>query len=246
MRPNDRTQFVDYCLRKLGHPVVKVSVADEQIQDRVDDAIQWWQEAHIEGSETAYFKHTLTQDEIDNKEISTEGIHPNILTITDILTIEGGGSNDKQLTRLWQFKASVHDLDFYGRSLTNYVIQMQYLSSMRNLLDNGIHLQFSRHRSTLKVNGINWEKAVAGQSYVVVEATVGLEESANIWNDRALKRYAAALIKKQWGENMKKYNDVVLVGGITMNGQQIWDEARDEIREIEEEINDTPLDFFIG
>ncbi len=247
--PNTRQKLIDYCLRALGHPVIEINVDDDQIEDRVDEAIQFYQEFHSDAVVRNLLKHQVTQTDIDNGYISLSA-GANILSINNVFNI----SNSNSGTSLFSVDYQLHMndiLDMNGSfgGIVNYELTKQYLSLIdRNV--NGVYemIQYSRHKSrvnfhtdTLKDLGVGNYVVFDGYSSVDPEAFVG------VYNDMFLKKYATALIKRQWGLNLIKFEGMVLPGGVTMNGRAIYDDAIADLEKLEEKIRLEhelpPLDF---
>ena len=255
--PLTRNQLKDYCLRQLGSPVIEINVEDSQVEDRIDDAIQFFAEYHFDGVERRYYKYQVTQDDIDRYNadplnggyIPLNGIDPNIVSII----------------RLFQFSESTINLfdvryqmalnDFYGLrtgmgTLANYDITKQHLSMIQQMLDPEKMIRFSRVTNKLHID-MNWEEDVDVGTYLVFECYTAIDPTINteIYNDRLLKKYATALIKRQWGQNLSKFDSIQLPGGVSFNGSQIYEQASQEIDKIEEEMQlkyELPVDFFTG
>ena len=89
-KPTNKEEFKQYCLRKLGHPVIQINVSDEQIDDRVDEAISFFNDYHYNGSEHIYLKHQLTQTDIDNGYIN---VPERLLGVTRIFDLNSSISS---------------------------------------------------------------------------------------------------------------------------------------------------------
>ncbi len=216
-----RTEFKSYCLRKLGSPVIQINVADEQVEDRIDDALEYYQDYHYDAVEDTYLAHQITQTDMDNKYIP---INNNIIGI-------------KQVIPLFQSE----------NSSTN---MFDHLQMVNEIITGRVPIRYNRHVNKLYLD-IDWTAAVSVGENIIIEATrvIDPDTYTDVWNDRWLKRYATALIKKQWGENLTKYEGVQLPGGITFNGSRILDEANQEIEKLEQEMSlsyELPVDIMVG
>ena len=244
--PASREQFKDWCLRQLGHPVIEINVDDDQVEDRIDEAIQYFRDFHFDGVERWYMQHQITEENKTNRYIP---IPDNIIGINRIFPI---GNNTQSTMNMfdYRYQLRLNDLHmFTSTSYTNFVITMQHLRTLDLLFTGEQPVRFNRHTNKLYVD-MDWDKVATGD-YLIIEGFIVLDPNTytDVWNDRMLKRYATALIKKQWGNNLKKYQGMQLPGGIQMNGQQIHDEAVQEINEIEQLIRNTyeePPMFMIG
>ena len=244
--PASREQLKDWCLRKLGHPVIEINVDDDQVDDRIDEAFQYFHDFHFDGVERWYLKHQITQENKDNGWIP---ITENIIGVTRIFSI--GSSNASVNMFDLRYQLRLHELyDFTSTSYVNYTLTMQHIRTLDMLFSGEQPIRFNRHTDKLYID-MNWDSGLDVGEWVVIEGYIIADPTAysDVYNDRMLKRLATALIKRQWGENMKKFNGMQLPGGITMNGQQIYEEAVDEIDKIEELIRLTyeePPQFLVG
>lgn len=313
--PATRQQFKDYCLRQLGHPVIQINVDDDQVEDRIDDALQFFHDYHFEGCEKVYMKHKFTQEDIDRQWIYCPDP---VLFVIGVMPFDDSNSSVNMFDLRYQLR--LHDLyDFTSVSYVSYEITMQHIRTLNLLFSGTPQFRFNRHHNKLFLD-IDWERDATLGEYVVIECyrkmspdsisltgTVSATNTANtltgtgtkfdqellegdvvtigstevqvkrilspteiqltkvptedisgtvtvagltdVWNDRFLKRYGTALIKKQWGTNMKKFGGIQMPGGVTLNGKEIYDEAVEEINKIEEEMqsyNVLPSDFIMG
>lgn len=242
--PTSRTEFAKYCLRKLGAPVIKINVDDDQVNDRIDEALLFWYDYHFDGSEKTYYKHQLTQQDFDNKYII---LPDNIIGAVKIFEHGFASSNIANPYNL-QYQAYFSDLirGVSSGGLISYYIAYQNLQFMEQILVGLVPIRFNRHSHQLHLD-MDWTRFGVGD-YVLVEAwqVIDPDVYTDAWSDRLLMRYATALIKRQWGENLKKYDGMEMPGGTTFNGQKIYDEAQDEIADLEQQIIDSsmpPMDF---
>jgi|TARA_R110000772_G_scaffold221096_3_gene331508 hypothetical protein len=247
--PNTRQKLIDYCLRALGHPVIEINVDDDQIEDRVDEAIQFYQDFHSDAVVRNLLKHQVTQTDIDNGYIGIS-TSANILSINNVFSIDNTNSGTSLLSLDYQMHLNdVFDLNGAFGGIVNYELTQQYLSLIdRNI--NGAYemIQYSRHKSR-----VNFHTNALGElgvgNYVVFDgySAVDPESFTAVYNDMFLKRYITALVKRQWGLNLIKFEGMVLPGGVTMNGRQIYDDAIADIEKLEEKIRLEhelpPLDF---
>ena len=246
-KPNSRQELIDYCLRNLGAPVIEINVDEEQVDDRVDEALQFYQEYHSDAIIKHFRKHQVTQDDIDNRYID---LPENLLFMSRILPLESGSDSNMFSLDYQLHLNDIYDLRTPG-AILNYTMTEQFLTTL-DMTFNGLdqRLRFNRHMNRLYID-TDWDLDFDIGDYIIIEgySTVKPEEYPDVYNDMFLKRYLTALIKRQWGINMKKFTGMQLPGGVEMNGQQIYDEANDEIREIEEEMQlkyEMPPMGFIG
>lgn len=243
--PSSREEFRDWCLRQLGHPVIEINVDDDQIEDRIDEALQYFQQFHFDGVERTYFKHQITQDDIDNQWIP---IDDSIISIIKIWPISTTSATINMFDLRYQLR--LHELyDFTSTSYVNYVLTMQHIRTLDMLFSGEQPIRFNRHTNKVYLDA-NWamlqpDEWIIAEGYVIIDP----ELYNKVYNDRMLKKLATAYIKRQWGTNMKKFQGMQLPGGVMMNGQQIYDEAVQEITELEQNIRDTfeePPQFILG
>lgn len=245
-QPTTREEFKDWILRKLGAPVIQINVADEQVDDRVDEAIDYWRDYHYNGSQLVYLKHQITQDDIDNGYIT---LPTQLLGISGIFNLNTSISTGSGIFNVqYQFVlTNIQDITSYN--LQHYYMTMQNLEFMQEILVGRPLIRYNRHVNRLHID-TSAGNLVAGE-YVVVEAYDVIDPNTytDVWSDRWLQNYAAVLIREQWGLNLTKFSNMQLVGGVSFNGEQILQEARDERQRMEEDAigNLQPLTYnFIG
>lgn len=249
MKPSSRADFIKYCLRNLGEPVVEVNVDDDQIDDRVDEAVQYYTTYHYEGVVKTYLKHQITQQDKDEGRIH---IPDYVYGITRIVPFSNVVSSSNLFFDVsYQLMLS----DLYNLTTTDvlyYTMLNQHITLLNDLLNAVPSFEFNKNVGYIEFpnspEGIDRRLNVG--EYVVIECYRALDpyDFSKIWNDYWLKRYATALIKRQWATNLKKYSNMVLPGGIVVDGNSLYDEAVGEIRELEEELitKFAPLNFFLG
>lgn len=259
-RITSRDQFIDYCLRRLGHPVIEINVDDDQIEDRVNDAIQLFHDYVAEGSYRVYIDVTITQDMITRGFIdfdldSTNITNPdNILSVVRVLPINDSTSSVNFFDIKYQMRLNdVADLATSVGDLAYYEQMQQYLATIDLKLTGHPQIQFSRNGNTLNIFG-----DIAGSNgdlqagdKIMIEMYVASDANANgkVYDNMFLKEYATALIKEQWGQNLIKFEGMQLPGGVQLNGRQILEDAKQEIEAARQRIYneyDTPPDFFVG
>ena len=237
----------EYCLRRLGHPVIEINVDEEQCDDRVSDALQYFAEYHFDGVEKVFLKHTITQDDIDNEYIPMADpviSVVRVLPIPNFNAFQTGFFNE-------EFQLRIQDLNtFTGSSLINWQMSLQNWSMVDHLFTVTPTIHFNRKQNKVYLE-TNWADKFSVGNILVIEAYRILDPTTytEVYDDMFLKKYCTALIKRQWGENLKKFEGVQLPGGVTLNGKTIYDEAVEEIIKIEEEMNlkwELPPDGFLG
>lgn len=245
-KPTTRSEFKEYCLRRLGKPVISINVDDDQVDNRVDDAINYFWEYHFEGSEKVYYKHQITDLDKTNRYIT---LPDNIMGAVRLFEISSFASSIGNMFDV-RYQIALNDLySLTSHSMVPYFMTMQHISMLEQLLNGAKPIRYSRHKNILNID-MHWDNYQTG-TWLVVEAyqVIDPEDYADAWSDRWLQRYATALIKKQWGENIKKFSGMQMPGGMSFNGQQIWNEATEEIAQLEEEMINSysiPVGFIMG
>lgn len=244
--PANKEELKDFCLRQLGYPVVQINVDDVQVEDAVELAFEYWNEFHFNGTERTYLKHQMTEEDIENKYIT---VPDSFVGATRIFPV--GGTNQSMSFFDLRYQLRLNDLwDLSSTSYTNYSITMQHMATLDLLFSGQQPIRFNKLTNKLYVDW-DWQNDIEPDQWIVVEGYIITDPVAytRVWNDRMLKKLATAYVKKQWGNNMKKFGGMQLPGGVTMNGQQIFDEATAEIAQIEQYIADTyqePPRFLVG
>jgi len=319
-KPNSQATLIKYCKRALGHPVIEINVDDDQVDDRIDEAFQFYNEYHSDAVEKIFLKHKVTGSTLTlsasvasnftvgetitggtsgatavivtataNKIAYNSLGDSNVVFATEVITggtstasatvssiskgdIENGFITIPELitnvvkvfplsdttsgASLFDIKYQLHMNDVYSLgymgSLVNYAISKQWLAMADILMDSDEkHIDFNRHKNQLRID-MDWSKeTVRDSTYIVIECFRILDPATytDIYNDYYLKRYATALIKKQWGINLSKFEGMQMPGGVTFSGRQILEDANEELIKLEEEARlnwELPIDFLIG
>ncbi len=319
-KPNSRATLIDYCLRNLGAPVIEINVDDDQLDDRIDEALQFYQHYHADAIEKVFLKQQIDYTKLtltahleaqaltvgetitgnNGAKAKIRAIDSNVLTIENynplvtgfvngtiitgetstnsatVSTISKGPMDYRYLeipelvtdvirvlpirdhsasTSLFDVKYQMHLNDMYSLgymgSLLEYTMAKQYLSTLDVLIDSDDKfISFDRHRDQLRID-MDWHNEVEIGSYIVIEAYRIIDPATftDVYNDYFLKKYATALIKKQWGANLLKFEGMQMPGGVTFNGRQLFDDAVQELERLEEEVRlnwEQPVDFYIG
>jgi hypothetical protein len=232
--PTTRKLFKDYCLRRLGFPVIDINVDDGQVEDRIDDALAYYRDFHFDGTEHVYLSYKITQSDVDNKYITLPEDINYVIRIFDI----GRATSTSNLFNI-RYQIHLNDLfDFSSTTYVPYVMGMRHIEELEQIFVGSKPIRFNRHNNRLYVD-MKWDKDVKVDDYVIVDCyrVLDSETFSDVWSDPWLKKYATALIKKQWGENLKKFEGMNLPGAVKFNGQKIWDEANEEVNALEKEMN---------
>ena len=248
--PASRDQFIEYCKRRLGEPVLEINVDDDQVEDRVDEAIQYWQQYHSDAVYRTYVAYKVTDADITNKYIDLDD------DVLYIVKMFGLGQPIRANTNMFDIKYQmmlndIADMQNYAGDLAYYNQLQNYLSLLDMELNGVPQTTYVRHQNRLYIHGEFQQKDILKDDYIIYEAykTINTTTFTRVWNDSWLKLYATALIKEQWGINLMKFEGMQLPGGVVMNGRQYYDDAEAEKDELEEKIrleNELPPDFFIG
>jgi hypothetical protein len=258
-QPSTRQGLIDYCKRQLGAPVLQINIADDQVNDVIDDAIQFYQEWHYDGVERMYLKHLVTADDVARFTASNElnstadpdastwenrknfiEIPDHVIGISKVFGVSSnwvrndlfGLSNQYFLMDVFSFSSG---FAFGNFDMTNYFMIRQYFETLDMVVNTGalVEYRFNKRQDRLFID-IDVNRLTEG-NYILIECHRALnpQEFTQVYNDSFLKRYATALMKRQWGQNLIKYNAVQLPGGITLNGRQIYEDALAEIAQLE-------------
>ena len=257
--PATRETLKQYSLRALGKPVIEINVDDDQLEDRIDEAVQYFQQFHYDGIRRTYLKYKLTAadktrlsglnaesesatDLKDNSVSTTWYEDKNYLVVPDsILSIINiFPFSDKGNLNLFdvRYQLRLNDLyDFSSTSVINYDVVLRHLDFLDHILVGEKPMRFNQHENKLYVD-MDWKNDLQVGEYLVIEAYRKLDPATNtdVFNDLFLKRYVTALFKKQWGANLSKFGGVQMIGGVTLNGQQIYMDAMSDIEKLEQEI----------
>ena len=270
--PTTKATLKSYCLRALGFGVIDINVSDDQADDRLDEALQFFAQYHYDGIEKMYLKHLITSDEVtrarsdasttatdtaDSSITATwkEGknfipIPSAVVSVVQVFpfTDTGAGSNMFDI----RYQLRLNDLfDFSSTSVIQYQMTMDNIDLLEHILVGETPIRFNQHQNRLYID-MDWENDVtADVDYLLIECYRKLDPTTytDIYDDIYLKRYATTLIKKQWGANLSKFNGVTMLGGVTMNGETLYSQAVEEQNKLEEEIQlafELPINYMIG
>lgn len=233
--PSSRADLKEYIKRALGYPVINVEVSDDQIDDRIDDALKKYWDYHFDGADHVYYKHQVTQTDHDNKYIT---LPDDIWGAVRIFPIGNGFVS----TNMFDIRYQLMLNDLYSitsQSIVPYYMMMQHIQLLEQVLVGQQPIRFNRKNNKLHID-MSWERLPVGH-YIVVEAyqIIDPDTHTSVWNDQWLIRYATQLVKKQWGNNIKKFGNMQMPGGVVFNGQAIYDEAQDELVHLESELINT-------
>jgi hypothetical protein len=246
MAVTTRQTLIDYCLRALGEPVVEINVDDQQVEDRIDEAIEYFRQYHYDGIEKVYLKYQVTTDDVASKSIPLNDL---IYGVTRVFPVAAGTSTSKSIFDL-QYQLRLNDLyDLTSTSIIYYSMVMSHLALLDQTLNGHPLYRFNRLTNRLYIDD-NWIENIPVGTYVLVECYRALDPTAapKLYNESWLKHYATALIKKQWATNLKKFQGLQLPGGVSIDGDKLYAEAQDEIKDLENDLmnKSAPLEFMMG
>lgn len=231
-----RSGLKDYCLRRLGAPVIDINVSDEQIEDRISDAFQYYTEYHYDAVETVYLKHVITAQDIANKYLT---IDDGIISIIRIFPL----SSTWTKSYMWdiRYQLRLHELwDFTSVNMLNYTMTMQHLRNLELLFTGEVPIRYQRHTNKLYLD-LAWGSSELPEGSTVVAEGYKMIDPAiytDVYDDRWLKEYSTELLRRQWGDNLRKFQGITLPGGVQLNGDKIYQDAVSQIRRLEEEMQD--------
>ena len=268
--PNTKAALKEHCLRTLGKPVIDINVDDDQVDDRIDDALQYFAQYHYDGVERMYLKHKITQSEIDRAQTNTTATATDTADNSITATwLEGNGFipipesvlsvvkvfdfTDKNTVNMFdvRYQLRLNDLyDFSSESIIHYEMTMKHLDFLDHILVGEKPIRFNQHQNRLYID-MDWSQDVNVDDFIIIECYRKLDPTTytDIFNDIYLKRYATALIKRQWGSNLSKFEGVQMLGGVTLNGAKLFEEAQADIEKLEEQIQlayELPPNYMIG
>jgi len=235
--PATRAEFKEYCLRKLGKPVIEINVDDDQVDDRIDEAIRFYWDYHFDGADKLYYKHQVTSTDLENKYIT---MPDNILGVVNLFPI-GQGLNTNNLFNI-RYQIALNDLyTLTSVSMVPYYMALTHVQFLETMLVGQQPFRYNRIINKLYID-MDWSITSVGD-YLLVEAYSVVDPAVypKAFSERLLQNYATALIKEQWGSNLKKFEGMQLPGGLKFNGQKIYDEGKTERNEIEKKIYDSSL-----
>lgn len=265
-QPSSRQQLIDYCLRKLGAPILEINVAQEQIEDLVDDAIQFFQERHFDGVIQNYLKYQITQEDIDRGRgkvgITTTSVNntidgittqydykensnylpipSNVIGVNKIYQFEGTNSISSSMFSI-KYQLFLNDVYYWGSlELLTYSMVKRYLEDIDWLLNTQKQIRFNKRQDRLYMD-IDWSSLTPGQ-WLIIDCyqVMNPTDFTQVWNDSFLKPYLTALIKRQWGYNISnKFRGLKLPGGVELDGRTLVEDAQREIDALMDKMSST-------
>ena len=248
-RPSSRDELIEYCLRRLGAPVIEINVDPDQVEDRIDEALEFYQEFHSDAVVKTYYKYLVTANDVVNEYIT---IPSNIIYLSRLFPVSNSSSSVNFFDVKYQMMLNdITDLQNFAGDLAYYEQLQQYLSLIDMKLNGTPQVSFSRRQNRLYIFGDFADGDIKAGDYIIAEVyqIIDPDTFTSIYNDKFVKNYATALIKRQWGANLIKFEGMQLPGGVTLNGRQIYEDAMSDIEKLEEAVRleqELPPDFFVG
>lgn len=243
--PTTRAEFKEYCLRRLGKPVINIDVADSQVEDRIDDALKVFYRDHHNGHMKTFLKYQVTQTDKDNGWVP---IPQNIRSVINVFPLGAVGSTSGMFDIRYQI--ALNDLyQYMNDTIVPYFMNRMHLALIEEIFVGKQPLRYNRHINKCYID-MDWKRINVGE-YLIVEGYIEVRPDdgySDIWAEEWLQAYATALIKKQWGSNLTKFVGTQLMSGIQFNGEKIYNDAVAEIEELEQDVMDAsvPPEFFMG
>ena len=252
--PSTRATLKQYCLRNLGKPVIDINVDDDQVEDRIDEALQYFAQYHVDGVERMYLKYLVTADDItrmttDASESATENsitttykradnflvVPSSVISVINVFPLSDRANLNMFDVR---YQLRLNDLyDFSSTSIVHYEMTMRHLDFLDHILVGEKPMRFNHLSNRLFID-MDWGTDITAGEYLIIEVFRKLDPDTytDIYDDIYLKRYTTALIKKQWGQNLSKFSGTAMLGGVTLNGPELFSTALTEQQKLEEEI----------
>lgn len=248
--PTSRATLIDYCKRRLGDPVVEINVDEDQLEDRVDEALQYYQEYHSDATFRTYISALIGDSDVTREYID---VPTDVLYVTRMFTLSSSFNSSFNFFDIkYQLMLNdIADMQNFAGDLAYYDQLNQYLSILDIKLNGHPQTEFVRRQNRLYLFGDFVDGDVKAGEYILYEAYRIVDPSSHtaIFNDMWLKEYTTSLIKQQWGMNLIKFEGMQLPGGVIINGRQLYDDATGEIEALRERIrteHELPADFFVG
>ena len=266
-----RETLKQYCLRALGKPVIEINVEDDQVEDRIDEALQYFAQYHYDGTERMYLKYQVSEDDKtrarSNETLSTvtdtadstvtasskEGknyipMPSNVMSVIQVYPF-----SDRAALNLFdvRYQLRLNDLyDFSSTSIVHYDMTLRHLDMLDHILVGEKPVRYNMHKNRLYID-MDWNNDVTAGDFLIIECYRKLDGSTftDVFDDIFLKKYLIQLVKRQWGSNLIKFQGVAMLGGVQLNGEQLYSQAQEEINRLEEQIQlsyELPPQYMIG
>ena len=252
--PSTKATLKEYCLRALGKPVIDINVDDEQVDDRIDEAIQYFAQYHVDGVERMYLKYLVTADDItrmttdSSESVTHDGVTTAYKTGNNFLIVPSSvisvvnvfPLSDRANLNMFdvRYQLRLNDLyDFSSTSIVHYQMTMQHLDFLDHVLVGEKPMRFNHLSNKLFID-MDWKRDITAGEFLIFEVYRKLDPatSVDMFDDIYLKGYTTTLIKRQWGQNLSKFSGTAMLGGVTLNGPELFSTAIAEQQKLEEEI----------
>ena len=252
--PSTRETLKQYCLRNLGKPVIDINVDDDQVEDRIDEALQYFAQYHVDGVERMYLKYEVTQADVtrmttDSSESITEDsvtttwkqgnnflvVPSSVISVVNVFPLSDRANLNMFDVR---YQLRLNDLyDFSSTSIVHYEMTMQHLDFLDHILVGEKPMRFNQLSNKLFLD-MDWSNDISVGEFLIFEVYRKVDPATyvDLFDDLYLKRYTTTLIKRQWGQNLSKFSGTAMLGGVTLNGPELFSTAIDEQQKLEEEI----------
>ena len=252
--PSTRETLKQYCLRNLGKPVIDINVDDDQVEDRIDEALQYFAQYHVDGVERMYLKYEVTQADVtrmttDSTESITEDgvtttwkqgenflvVPSSVISVVNVFPLSDRANLNMFDVR---YQLRLNDLyDFSSTSIVHYEMTMQHLDFLDHILVGEKPMRFNQLSNKLFLD-MDWSNDITVGEFLIFEVYRKVDPATytDLFDDLYLKRYTTTLIKRQWGQNLSKFSGTAMLGGVTLNGPELFSTAIDEQSRLEEEI----------
>ena len=252
--PSTRETLKQYCLRNLGKPVIDINVDDDQVEDRIDEALQYFAQYHVDGVERMYLKYEVTQADVtrmttDSSESITEDsvttsyktgnnflvVPSSVISVVNVFPLSDRANLNMFDVR---YQLRLNDLyDFSSTSIVHYEMTMQHLDFLDHILVGEKPMRFNQLSNKLFID-MDWTNDISVGEFLIFEDYRKVDPATyvDLFDDLYLKRYTTSLIKRQWGQNLSKFSGTAMLGGVTLNGPELFSTAIDEQQKLEEEI----------
>ena len=252
--PSTRETLKQYCLRNLGKPVIDINVDDDQVEDRIAEALQYFAQYHVDGVERMYLKYEVTQADVtrmttDSSESITEDsvtttwkqgnnflvVPSSVISVVNVFPLSDRANLNMFDVR---YQLRLNDLyDFSSTSIVHYEMTMQHLDFLDHILVGEKPMRFNQLSNKLFLD-MDWTNDISVGEYLIFEVYRKVDPATyvDLFDDLYLKRYTTALIKRQWGQNLSKFSGTAMLGGVTLNGPELFSAAIDDQQRLEEEI----------
>jgi hypothetical protein len=244
--PQNRDEFKEFCLRSLGKPVIEINVDDMQVEDRIDQSLRFYWDYHFDGTEKIYFKHLVTADTVANSYID---LPENIIGVVKMFPVGDPSTSSGDIFNI-RYQIALNDLyTLTNVALIDYYMTMEHLAFVQEMLVGKPQIRYNRHRNRLHIDegrgDLTEGEYLVFECYELVDPAV----YTDVWADRWLQHYVSQQIKRQWGSNLSKFEGMQLPGGVQFNGRQLYEDADQEIKRLEDEMINSyslPVSDMIG